>query len=83
MLLQVRVAAGQSAWVLNCQAHGVPIVVASRRLKPPGNGPANSIKLFARVDLVELTKDRAWLVKVTNAVNQHRQKQNARKKGPF
>jgi hypothetical protein len=38
------------------------------------------IKFFATAELVELVKDRAWLVKVTNAVNQHWHKQNARKK---
>ena len=27
-----------------------------------------------------LTKDRSWLVKVTNTINQHWQRQNARKK---
>jgi hypothetical protein len=31
-------------------------------------------------ELLVLVKDRAWLVKVTNAVNQHWHKQNARKK---
>ncbi|MGB8368184.1 MAG: hypothetical protein ACLPYZ_11795 [Limisphaerales bacterium] len=32
------------------------------------------------IELLELVKDRAWLVKVTNAVNQHWQKRNAVKK---
>jgi len=31
-------------------------------------------------ELLELVKDRAWLVKVTNAVNQHWQKQNIARK---
>jgi molybdopterin synthase catalytic subunit len=37
-------------------------------------------KFFAASELLELVKDRAWLVKVTNAVNQHWHKQNTRKK---
>jgi hypothetical protein len=78
--LPARLTAEQAAWVLNCQAHDVPILVSSRLLKPLGNPPANGIKFFATADLVELTKDRAWLVRVTNAVNQHWHKQNARKK---
>jgi hypothetical protein len=32
------------------------------------------------LELLKLVKDRAWLVKVTNAVNQHWHRQNARKK---
>ena len=67
--------------MLNCQAHDVPILVSTRLLKPLGNPPPNGIKFFATAELVELTKDRAWLVKVTNAVNQHWHRQNARKKG--
>jgi hypothetical protein len=33
--------------VLNCQPHDVPILVAARLLKPLGNPPPNSVKLFA------------------------------------
>ena len=69
-----------TAWVLNCQPHDVPILVAARLLKPLGNPAQNGIKFFAAPELLELVKDRAWLVKVTNAVNQHWQRQNARKK---
>jgi hypothetical protein len=61
--LPARVTAEQAAWVLNCQSHDVPILVATRLLKPLGNPPANGIKFFATADLVELAKDRAWLVK--------------------
>ena len=72
--------AEQAAWGLNCQPHDVPTLVAARLLKLPGNPLPNGIKFFAASELLELVKDRAWLVKVTNAVNQHWHKQNARKK---
>jgi hypothetical protein len=55
--------------LLNCQVHDVPILVAVRLLKPLGNPPPNSIKLFATTDVLVLVKDRSWLAKVTNAVN--------------
>ena len=32
--LPARLTAEQAAWVLNCQAHDVPILVATRLLKP-------------------------------------------------
>ena len=70
----------QAAWVLGCQAHDVPILVAARLLKPLGNPPANGVKYFATTDLLELVKDRAWLVRMTNTVCQHWQGKNARKK---
>ena len=78
--LPARLTAEQAAWVLNCQAHDVPVLVSARLLKPLGNPPPNGIKFFAAADVLELAKDRSWLVKVTNAVNQHWQKKNARPK---
>jgi hypothetical protein len=67
--LPARPTAEQAAWVLNCQTHDVPILVASRLLKPLGNPQKNGIKFFATAELLELTKAKAWLVKVTYAVN--------------
>jgi hypothetical protein len=75
----VRLTAEQVAWFLNCQTHDVPILVAARLLKPLGNPAANGIKFFAAVELLEESKDRAWLVKVTNAVNHHWRKNNSSK----
>jgi hypothetical protein len=51
--------------------------MAARLLKPLGTPAPNGIKFFATAELLELTKDKAWLVKVTNAVNHHWQKNNA------
>jgi hypothetical protein len=79
--LPARLTAEQAAWVLNCQAHDVPVLVSARLLKPLGNPPPNGIKFFSASELLEITRDRAWLVKMTNAVTQHWQKQNARRKG--
>lgn len=78
--LPARLTAEQTAWVLNCQPHDVPILVAARLLKPLGNPPPNSVKYFAALEVVELGKDRTWLAKVTNALNQHWQKKNAAKR---
>lgn len=78
--LPARLTAEQVAWVLNCQSHDVPILVAARLFKPLGNPAANGIKFFATAELLELTKDKAWLVKVTNAVNHYWRKNNASKK---
>ena len=58
----------------------MPILVAARLLKPLGNPPPNSVKFFAASELLDLMKDRTWLAKVTNALNQHWQTRNAAKK---
>ena len=70
----------QAAWVINCQPHDVPVLVAARLLKPLGNPPPNSMKFFAALEVLEQVKDRNWLAKVTNALNQHWQKKNSAKK---
>ena len=74
-----RLTAEQAAWVINCQPSDVPILVAVRLLKPLGNPPPHSVKYFAASELLEQVEDRAWLAKVTNALNQHWQKRNAAK----
>lgn len=78
--LPARLTAEQASWVLNCQPHDIPILVGSRLLKPLGNPPPNGVKFFATGELLELVKDRSWLVKITNAVNQHWRSHNARKR---
>jgi hypothetical protein len=80
--LPARLTAEQVGWVLNCQAHDIPALVNARLLKPLGSPSQNSTKYFATADIVEMAKDRSWLVKVTNTICQHWQKQNARKKTP-
>ena len=49
----------------------VTILVTVQLLKPLGNPPQHSVKYFAASELLEQVKDRAWLAKVTNALNQH------------
>jgi hypothetical protein len=78
--LPAHLTAEQAAWVINCQPADVPILVAARLLKPLGNPPPHSVKYFAALELLEQMKDRTWLAKVTNALNQHWQKRNAAKK---
>jgi hypothetical protein len=78
--LPARLSAEQVAWVINCQPHHVPVLVAARLLKPLGNPAPNGPKFFATSEVLELSKDKAWLVKVTNAVNEHWRRNNAAKK---
>jgi hypothetical protein len=75
-----RLTAEQAAWVLNCQPHDVPILVAARLLKPLGNPSPYNVKFFAASELLKQVEDRVWLAKVTNTVNQHWQKRNAAKR---
>ncbi len=79
--LPARLTAEQVAWVLNCQPHDVPVLVAARLLKPLGSPQPNSVKYFATVEVLEFVKDRTWLAKVTNIVSQHWKEKNLHKRG--
>jgi hypothetical protein len=78
--LPARLTSEQAGWVLNCQPHDIPALIHFRLLKPLGNPAQNGSKFFCTADVLELLKDRSWLVKVTNTINQHWQRQNSRKK---
>jgi hypothetical protein len=78
--LPARLTAEQAAWVLNCQPHDIPALVAAKLIKPLGNPPANGIKFFATADLLEASKDRHWLVRMSATICQHWHKKNTRQK---
>ncbi len=78
--LPARLTAEQVGWLLNGQPHDVPVLVAARLLKPLGNPQANSVKYFATAELVRRMEDRTWLAKLTNALGEHWQKKNGRKR---
>src|SRR5271154_6633513 len=78
--LPARLTAEQTAWVLNCQPHDVPCLVAARLLKPLGNPAANGIKFFATSDVIELSADRTWLAKMSNTITQHWAAKNSKQR---
>ena len=78
--LPARVNADQAGWLLNCQTYNIPVLVAARLLKPLGNPPANGIKYFATDEILELSKDKAWLGRMSNVLYKCWQQRNARYK---
>lgn len=73
-----RLTVEQTAWVLNCQPHDVPVLVAARLLKPLGTPQPNSVKYFAAAEILEISKNHAWLSKLTVTLSRHWQKKNRR-----
>ena len=78
--LPARLTAEQAAWLLNCQAHDIPALVAARLIKPLGNPPQNGTKFFATADLLEASQDRHWLARMSTAIYQHWHHKNTRQK---
>jgi hypothetical protein len=77
--LPARLTAEQAAWVLNCQPHDIPALVAAKLLKPLGNPPSNGIKFFSTADVLEASQDRIWLVRMSATIYQHWHRKNATK----
>lgn len=73
----VRLSVEQTAWVLNCQPHDIPILMAARLIKPLGNPPPNGIKYFATAEILGLAEEKSWLSRMTNALHEHWQVKNA------
>ena len=80
--LPARLTAEQAAWVLNCQAHDIPALIAAKLLKPLGNPPQNGTKFFATADVLEASKDSHWLARMSATIYNHWRKKNAREKEP-
>jgi hypothetical protein len=80
--LPARLTAEQAAWVLNCQPHDVPILVMAKLLRPLGTPAPNGKKYFATAEILELSKDRAWLARLTSAIGQYWKRKNLNKNGP-
>jgi len=75
--LPARLTSEQAAWVLNCQAHDVPALIAAKLLKPLGNPPQNGSKFFATAELLEVSKDSRWLARMSATIYDHWRKKNA------
>jgi hypothetical protein len=77
-----RLTSDQAAWVIGCQPHNIPALVAAKQLKPLGNAPANAVKYFCTAEVMELCKDRNWLARVTTAIQNNWARRNARFRSP-
>jgi hypothetical protein len=77
-----RLTSDQAAWVIGCQPHNIPALVAAKQLKPLGNAPANAVKYFCTAEVMELCKDRNWLARVTTAIQNNWARRHARFRSP-
>jgi len=81
--LPARLTTEQAAWCLGFQPSEIPILVATKLLKPLGHPPASGPKYFAAVVLTELRNDSAWLDKASDAVVKFWRTKNAARKAHF
>jgi hypothetical protein len=77
-----RLNSDQAGWLIGCQPHNIPALVAAKQLKPLGHAPANAVKYFSTAEVLELCQDRNWLARVTTAIQNNWARKNARYKAP-
>jgi len=70
---------GQAAALIGYAEHDIPVLVSAGLLKPLGNPPANSVKHFATVQVMELAGEIAQLSEMRNVVYEHWRTKNANK----
>ena len=74
-----RLTTGQTAALVGCQEHEIPILVASRQLKPLGNPKPNAPKYFAAIAVEAVASDPKWLSKATLSISDYWKNKNAKK----
>lgn len=69
----------EAAWHLGFLPHEIPVLMASRLLRPLGNPAANGCKYFAAVELEKCRQDATWLGKASDAIVKYWRLKNSRK----
>jgi len=69
----------QTATLIGLAEHDIPVLVNARLLEPLGNPPANAVKHFATIQVMELAGAIAQLSRIRNAVYEHWRNKNANK----
>jgi len=77
----------QTAVILGVGEHDIPALIRTGLLEPLGNPPANAVKYFAGIQILEMAGDPAFLGKIRNALYAYWQNKNGTqtesKKGGF
>jgi|SRR5580698_5110212 hypothetical protein len=77
--LPARLTAEETAWLLGCNQHDIPVLVSAGLLKPLGQPAPNAVKYFAAVTICELKQDAHWQFRATKEVMQYWRKKNQKR----
>jgi len=76
-ILPARMDVEQTAAILGFQEHDIAPLVKEGLLEPLGKPMPNARKYFARVQIMEIADNPAWLSKATKTIYQHWMGKNA------
>ena len=77
--LPARLTAPQTAALLNCGEHDIPVLVRKGLLRPLGHPPPNAMKYFAPADVLELAGDSQRMGRICDAIHEYWRGKNAAK----
>ena len=69
----------QTAALLNCGEHDIPVLVSKGLLTPLGHPPPNAMKYFAPLEVLELAGDREKMGQICDVIYEHWREKNAAK----
>lgn len=72
----------QAAAILGVGEHDIPVLIRAGLLEPLGDPPANAVKYFAGIQILELAGEPACLGKIRQALYEYWQTKNAAKSEP-
>jgi hypothetical protein len=77
--LQGRLTVRQTAALLNCGEHDIPVLVSHRLLTPLGHPPPNAQKYFSPVEVLQMAGDSEKMGQICDALYKYWQAKNAAK----
>jgi hypothetical protein len=69
----------QTAVMLGVGEHDIPVLIRAGLLKPLGNPPANAVKYFGTVEVLEMAGENSFLNKIRSTVYRYWHGKNAAK----
>ncbi len=79
--LQGRLTTRQTAALLNCGEHDIPVLVSHGLITPLGHPPPNAQKYFSPVEILQLAGDSEQMGQICDALYKHWQVKNSAKSG--
>ena len=66
----------QVCWALNCEWHDLPALMRAKLIVPLGKPEKNGKKYFETEAILQESRDRKWLVKMSEAIRTNWQERN-------
>lgn len=77
--MPARLSVTQTAHILNCGPHDIPVLIDKGLLKPLGKPRANTVKWFATTAIKRLAEDERLMHRLTDVLQEYWQRKNIKR----